>query len=165
MTAASHPREWRKLLVLVTAFTIGHSITLALATLDLVRVSVPLVEFCIVVTILITAVANFFTADEQRKGVLTVNFWFAVFFGLIHGLGFSNMLRSLLMGADELLVPLVAFNLGLETGQLVVVLIFSGLTFLAVDRLGIGRRLWKSAFSGLIAAASLWLITDRIPGL
>ena len=162
LTAASHPREWKKLLVLVTAFTMGHSVTLAMATLDVVRVSVPLVEVLIVVTILVTAMTNFFTSDETRETPWTVNFWFAAVFGLIHGLGFSNMLRSLLMGADDIVVPLLAFNTGLEIGQLMVVLIFSGITFLVIDRLGLNRRHWKLVISGSIVGMALLILVDRI---
>lgn len=146
---------------MVTAFTIGHSVTLALATLNIIQVSVPLVEALIVFTILFTAVSNLFTSDEQRTGI-TVNFWYAAFFGLIHGLGFSNMLRTLLMGSDSLALPLFAFNTGLEAGQVVVLALFSGLTYLAADRLRISRRDWKLVISSAIAGMSLMLLADRV---
>lgn len=148
----------------MTAFTIGHSVTLALATVGILRISVPLVEALIVFTILFTAVSNLFTSDERRTGI-TVNFWYAAFFGLIHGLGFSNMLRTLLMGSDSLTIPLFAFNTGLEAGQVVVLALFSGLTYLAVDRLKAGRRDWKLVISSSIAGMSLLLLADRIQTL
>ena len=89
-------RDWKKILILVTAFTIGHSITLALATLKLVRVNSDWIEFLIPVTIAVTAVSNIFSPKPSSGRGIQINYVFALFFGLIHGLGFSNYLRSLL---------------------------------------------------------------------
>ena len=110
--------DWRKVLVLVTAFTIGHSITLALATLELIKYDLELIEFLIPLTIFITALANLFTRDRrrfeatQRKGY--INYFFAGFFGTIHGLGFSSYLKVLLGAEQNIIKPLFAFNIGLE---------------------------------------------------
>lgn len=122
LTAIYLLREWRRLLILVTAFTIGHSITLALATLRVVNFNSELIEFLIPVTIFITAISNLFKKDSYRSSAqINTNYVYALFFGLIHGLGFSNYLRSLL-GSDKTIVPqLLAFNLGLEVGQIIIV--------------------------------------------
>ena len=152
-------RDWRKVLIIVTAFTIGHSITLALATLNVIRVNAAWIEFLIPVTIFITALTNIL---RQRRvpgpGILQVNYGFALFFGLIHGMGFSSYLRSLL-GQDRTIIPqLLAFNLGLEFGQIVIVLIFLILSSITVGIAGVARRDWKLIISSAVAGIALTLM-------
>ena len=156
-------RDWKKILILVTAFTIGHSVTLALATLQIVSVNVALIEFLIPLTIFITAVSNLFKKEElsKSKGV-QINYVFALFFGLIHGLGFSNYLRAILGKDHSILSQLLAFNLGLEFGQIIVVAIFLMIAFLLVDLLKVNRRDWKMVLSSAIAGIALILIKDRL---
>src|SRR3954468_23770496 len=118
-------RDWRRVLILVTAFTIGHSITLALSTLRIINVPVDLIEFLIPVTIFITAGSNIFKNEENLSDrALQINYFYAAFFGLIHGLGFSNYLRSILGRDKSIISQLLAFNLGLEFGQIIIVVIF-----------------------------------------
>lgn len=153
--------DWKRILILVTAFTIGHSITLALATLRIVNFNAVLIEFLIPLTILITAVANIFQKEDniyQRS--IHVNYLFASFFGLIHGLGFSNNLRDILGQSGSIASPLLAFNLGLELGQIIIVGIFMGTTFLTVDLFGVRRRDWKIIISSAIAGMALILIKE-----
>lgn len=152
-------RDWRKVLIIVTAFTIGHSITLALATLNVIRVNAAWIEFLIPVTIFITALTNIL---RQRRvpgpGILQVNYGFALFFGLIHGMGFSSYLRSLL-GQDRTIVSqLLAFNLGLEFGQIIIVLIFLILSSITVGIAGVARRDWKLIISSAVAGIALTLM-------
>ena len=165
LVAAAHPREWKRILILVTAFTIGHSITLALATLKIISVPVPLVEFLIVLTILGTALLNIFTSGTGLAGRSTVHYLLTLFFGLIHGMGFSTMLRAVLAGSENIGMPLLAFNLGLEFGQIIVVALFSGLAVLSVEFAGADRRAWKIAISAAIAGMSLLLLSDRLQTL
>ena len=114
--------EWRKLLILITAFTIGHSLTLVLATLNLVRIDGDLVEFLIPLTIFLTALANILMDKKKVSSTLHyVKYAAALFFGLIHGLGFSNYLRALLGGEKSMVLPLFSFNLGIEAGQVLIV--------------------------------------------
>ncbi len=153
-------------MILVTAFTIGHSVTLALATLRLVRIDPDLIEFLIPVTILVTAVSNII----RKRGaalprVAPLNYAFALFFGLIHGLGFSNYLRSLLGKNESLVVPLLSFNLGLELGQVVIVIIFLLASSLIVGLLGASRRDWKLIISSAIAGISLMLMVEKFVAL
>lgn len=155
-------RDWRKLLVLVTAFTVGHSVTLALATLGLVNIDADLIEFLIPVTIFITAVSNII----RKRGaylprVTPLSYAFALFFGLIHGLGFSNYLRSLLGRHESLVLPLLSFNLGLELGQIIIVAIFLVSASLAVGLLGVARRDWKLVISSAIAGIALVLMVEK----
>lgn len=154
-------RDWKKVLVLVTAFTIGHSITLALATLDVVRFSTTWVEFLIPVTIFVTAISNLFRSEQSlSKGNIHINYLFAGGFGLIHGLGFSTLLREMLAKSESIASPLLAFNLGLEFGQVIIVAIFMALTFLVVDLAKVGRRDWKMVISSAVAGIALILIKD-----
>ncbi len=156
-------RDWKKILILVTAFTIGHSITLALATLKIVTVNAQLIEFLIPLTIFITSVSNLFKREglTGEKG-FQINYLFAVFFGLIHGLGFSNYLRAILGKDQSILSQLLAFNLGLEFGQIIVVAIFLSFSFLLVDFLKVNRRDWKLVLSSAIAGIALILMKDRL---
>jgi hypothetical protein len=156
-------RDWKKILILVTAFTIGHSITLALATLKIVTVNAQLIEFLIPLTIFITSVSNLFRREglTGEKG-FQINYLFAVFFGLIHGLGFSNYLRAILGKDQSILSQLLAFNLGLEFGQIIVVAIFLTFAFLLVDFLKVNRRDWKMVLSSAIAGIALILMKDRL---
>lgn len=155
--------DWKKILILVTAFTIGHSITLALATLEIITVRGELIEFLIPLTIFITASGNLFRSEKSiDQSNVQINYLFALFFGLIHGLGFSNFLRSLL-GKDESIVSqLLAFNLGLELGQIIVVALFLAVSFILIDLINVSRRDIKLILSSAIAGIALVLLKDRV---
>ena len=160
-------RQWRQVLVLITAFTVGHSVTLALAMLQLVSVRTDVVELLIPITILITAAANFFpTKQTANRPPPVTNYRYALAFGfgLIHGLGFSNYLRSLLGREADILAPLLAFNIGLELGQLLIVSAIVGVSFIAVDWAHVARRDWIVAVSVLVLfmAVSLILTSDLV---
>ena len=155
--------QWKQVLILVTAFTIGHSITLALATLEIVTVDAALIEFLIPVTIFITAVSNIFRKEGGQSGWgLQLNYVYAMFFGLIHGMGFSNYLRSILGRDESIITQLLAFNLGLELGQLIIVAFFLVLGFILVDLFGVNRRDWKLVISSAVAGIAIILIKDKI---
>lgn len=157
-------RDWRHLLILVTAFTVGHSFTLALATLGLITVNSGLIEFLIPLTIFITAVSNLFIKEQSGTGGRTWwNYGFALFFGLIHGMGFSNYLRSLLGKNQSIVMQLFAFNLGLEFGQIIIVGFFLGVSFIAINLAGANRRDWKMVISSAIAGIAIILMKDRLP--
>ncbi|MBL7864255.1 MAG: HupE/UreJ family protein [Cyclobacteriaceae bacterium] len=157
--------DWKQILILVTAFTVGHSVTLALATLNLISVNVAWVEFFIPLTILVTTVSNLFRKENlfQTAGV-QINYAFALFFGLIHGMGFSNYLRALLGKDQSLAMQLFAFNIGLEFGQIIIVGIFLAVSFIVINLGGASRRDWRIIISSAVAGIALMLIKDRIPG-
>jgi hypothetical protein len=165
LTVAYRPAEWRRLLWLVTAFTLGHSVTLALATLDLVRVKSSLVEAGIALTIVISslmAIALALRAPEAPAAQgQRLRYGLAAGFGLIHGLGFSSFLRSLLGGEESILVPLFSFNVGLEIGQLIIVSAVLVLG-LAAERLGLARRAWVLLISGGIAVMGVKMVAERL---
>lgn len=156
-------RDWKKILILVTAFTVGHSITLALATLDIISFDGALIEFLIPLTIFITAVSNLFGKEPgSNAGSMQINYLFALFFGLVHGLGFSNYLRALLGNEGNIISPLLAFNLGLELGQIIVVTLFLVIGFILIDLLKVSRRDLKLVLSSAIAGIALIVLKDRM---
>ena len=156
-------REWKQVLILVTAFTLGHSITLALATLEIINVDAGLIEFLIPVTILITAVSNIVRKGDGPTGrSLQLNYVYAAFFGLIHGMGFSNYLKSILGRDESIFTQLLAFNLGLEVGQIIIVAFFLLLGYVVVDLFGVNRRDWKLVISSAIAGIALILAKDTM---
>ena len=156
-------RDWKKILILVTAFTIGHSITLALATLDIISVHSKFIEFLIPLTIFITSFSNLFRKEGSiDHDKVQINYVFALFFGLIHGLGFSYYLHSLLGKESNIASPLLAFNLGLELGQIIVVILFLAMAFITVDLLKVSRRDLKLVLSSAIAGIALILLKDRV---
>ena len=158
-------REYKKILVLVTAFTLGHSLTLALAALKIIALPSGLIEFLIPVTILITAIYNIVTAGKTEKNdwkqkSMQLNYFLALFFGLIHGMGFSNFFRSLL-GIDQSIVkPLFSFNLGIELGQIAIVLGLIILSALFIGALRIKRKSWTFFWSILAAVVALFLMYE-----
>ena len=162
--------EWKKILILVTAFTIGHSITLALAAFEVISFPSNIIEFLIPVTILITSLYNVLsTANLELEGTfdrkITTNYAFALFFGLIHGMGFSNFLRATIMpGQEEELVPqLLAFNIGVELGQLLIVGCILALSFVVLSIFRAKQREWTLFVSGAAAGVALLLMKDTWP--
>lgn len=150
--------DWKRIIILVTAFTIGHSLTLALATYQLLNINSNLVEFLIPVTIAITAAGNIIN-PKANKGI-QVNYFFAVFFGLIHGLGFSNYLKALLGKEVSLLNPLFAFNAGLEAGQLLIVLIFLILSMIPMKIFKVNQKQWTIVVSAIILGMAIIMIIE-----
>jgi ABC-type antimicrobial peptide transport system permease subunit len=155
--------DWKKLLWLVTAFTIGHSITLALSVFNILNYSTSWIEFLIPVTIVITAISNVFVKKFVYKAKFPLIYFFALFFGLIHGLGFSNYLKSLLSKGENIVPELLAFNLGLEAGQLLIVLCILFISLIFVNLFKVNRREYILFISGGIFAIALQMALERIP--
>lgn len=155
-------RDWKRILILVTAFTLGHSLTLALSVLDWIRFSMDWVEFLIPLTIAITAAFNWWQ-PEPSKNVHSIKYSLAVVFGLIHGMGFANNIRFILAPDESLVGNLFAFNLGLEAGQLAVVLGLLSLGYLLVQRAGIPQRYWSAALNAGCFGVALWFSVQRAP--
>ena len=157
-------KQWKSILVLITGFTIGHCTTLVLATFDFINISSDLIEFLIPVTILITAIANIiFRNDDFSNRLQSLKYIAAVFFGLIHGLGFSSYLKSLLGSESGIAKPLLAFNLGIELGQIFIVFIILSISILAIKIFKLGKQDWSLVMSGMGLGVSLILILERFP--
>lgn len=154
--------DWKKILILVTAFTIGHSITLALSVLDFFRIPTDWVEFLIPLTIVITALDNIIFKGNQSK-LMRINYFLALFFGLIHGMGFANTARMMMAKEQNIFVPLLGFNLGLEMGQILVVVIVLLLEFLIFKYLKIKKVNWILIVSFFVLLVSLKICIDRFP--
>ena len=154
-------QDWKKVLILVTAFTIGHSITLALSALDIINFRSDIIEFLIPVTIFITAFANIVRKQNSLKpSFVNLNYFFGLFFGLIHGLGFSNYLKSLLGRDESIVTQLLAFNLGLELGQIIIVLVFMILSFIATGLFNVARRDWNLVISAAVAGIAITIMLE-----
>lgn len=154
-------KDWKKVLILVTAFTLGHAITLILSMLDVVQINDKLVEILIPVTIMVTAVFNL-VDKESAQSSLQRNYFLAFFFGLIHGLGYANALRFIIAKDDTIGMSLLGFNLGLEAGQILVVAVILLISFLAVNLAGLKRKWWIWGFSIISIIMSTKMIWDRI---
>ena len=164
LVAVYQLKHWRKIIILVTAFTIGHSTTLALATLHIVNIPSGLIEFLIAVTIFLTSITNLLQkSDKFSPQVHLFKYSLALFFGLIHGLGFSNYLRSLLGTESSFLIPLFSFNLGVETGQLAIVTMVILLDYLLIRFFSMKQHDWKLVLSGAGMGVSLILMGTRWP--
>lgn len=156
--------DWRKVIALVTSFTIGHSITLALSTFNIISFDAALIEFMIPVTILFTCITNFFKlkgAASNQHAVWSFHNLMALFFGLIHGMGFSNFLKSLLGRNSQIWEQLLAFNVGIELGQLLIVSIILILAFISMNIFHLKRRDWILVLSSAAAGISLVLIMEN----
>ena len=141
-------KDWKRVLILVSIFTLGHSISLVLGVYDIVTVNGKLVEFLIPITILITAIYNVFSSGKKNKVNKTgLMFFTTLFFGLIHGLGFA---RRIDMVADNTFLFLVEFALGIEIAQVIIVFIVLFLGFLCQTIFRFSRRDWVMVLSAIV---------------
>ncbi len=153
--------DWKKILMLVTAFTIGHSVTLALSALDILEVSPYLVELLIPVTILLTAFQNFWFKPEQHKR-WNLNYFLALFFGFIHGMGFSNYFGAIYTVKEDFALALFAFNVGVELGQIVIVTCIMLVNFLVMKVGNVKQQYWNYGVSAIAAVLAIVMIIERI---
>ena len=156
--------DWKKVLILVTAFTIGHSLTLALSVLELVRLPDSWVEFLIPLTIILTACVNMLTSSNS-KNEIRFNYLIALLFGLIHGMGFANTIRFMLASDQQLWKGLLGFNVGLELGQILVVLVYLTIAEISMRMLRVRRRDWIIFISAGVFSLALKMSLERIPFL
>jgi len=174
-------RDWKKVLILVTAFTIGHSLTLALSSLKILNISSSLVETLIPVTIVLTCIFNVYKAWGLRDAVVNQrdreildteiptqprglqegvmgNYILALGFGLIHGLGFSNFFKAMMDKDESIIMPLLNFNIGVELGQIIIVITTLILGYLIVNLLKVQRRIYTIGLSTLIMVWAIFLM-------
>lgn len=181
--------EWKKVLVLATAFTIGHSLTLGLSALDMIHFSSKLIEILIPVTIILTAITNMVRNNKifmyyysvvigifsplfkifavlfkinPNSDKSIIPYFLPLVFGLIHGMGFSTFFRALMGSSSEVIMPLFAFNVGVELGQIVIIVITMLLSYILVEKLGLKRKLWNYGISAIAIVVSLYLIYEKV---
>lgn len=152
-------RDVKKLLILATAFTIGHSLTLALSTLKLIHFPGQWAELMISATILFTAFENLFITLKRFSSPLTWKYSSAFVFGLVHGLGFASNLSLILGKEQSLFFPLLGFNLGLEAGQIIIIVLYLFIFGTVATK---WRRVLEIAISGLLIIPSFKFLLDRL---
>jgi hypothetical protein len=164
LTAVYVISQWKRLLVLITAFTAGHTASLILATFNVISFPTEWIEFLIPLTIFITALWNVL----DKKGSVShrghyIKYGAALFFGLIHGLGFSFYLKNLLSAEDSIAIPLLGFNLGIEIGQIIIVSVILTFSFLLNRLFKFRQRVWNLIISSAGMGVSLYLMIVRFP--
>lgn len=167
LVAAYPATFWKRMILLVTAFTVGHSVTLALAALGVFRLDQGLTEVFIAGTILIAASYNLFQAknpDSEKPRILT-HYFIALFFGLIHGLGFAGQFRDLLGSGGELITALFAFNIGVELGQIIVIVCLLLILWIFISLFRIRHNVLRMVISIIAAVIAIVLIVQRITSL
>ena len=155
-------KQWKKVLWLVTLFTIGHSLTLALSAYEVVKIRVDIIEFLIPLTIFITGVINIINTNKAAENKDNINLIFAFFFGLIHGLGFSNYFKMMIGQEEGKLFPLIEFALGIEAAQVIIVLgiLVLGTFVLSIKK--ITRKHWIIVCSSVVILISIKMMYERI---
>ena len=155
--------QWKNILILVTAFTIGHSITLFIVSLDFFSIPSRIIKLLIPVTILITSLQNVINIKQIENSTrMGRNYFMALFFGLIHGMDFSNYFKALIMSPDEIVIPLLGFNIGIELGQLLIVLFIVLISFIFLNIIKIKHLKWNLFISGAAFGISLISIMELI---
>ncbi len=154
--------KWGKLLLLISAFTIGHSISLALSVTNKIYLPQPLTEFFIALSILITAIYHLvcYKNTDQKNAAFLI--FIVVFFGLIHGMGFSYLLRSMLGHEESVALPLIWFNLGIEAGQILIVLIVLAVSFILAFAFKLSYKLYKLILVCGIGLIALKMTLERL---
>ncbi len=153
--------EYKKLIVLLTSFTVGHSISLFFTAIGYQFIAPNTVELLIPLTIFITGLYNLFTSKKESS--FYIPYLVALVFGFIHGMGFSNFFQAMMMGIDDhIILPLLAFNVGIEIGQLIIVLIFFILTYLYLRLSGQKESYWRLAINVLGTGLSFWWLISNL---
>lgn len=167
LTALALPftfESWKNVVVLATVFTITHCLALVFSVYELVVINVGLIEFFIPITILLTAILN---CIYQKSQAGHVHIWFHVFatafFGLIHGFGFSNYFKMMVMGEDNKVGPLIGFAMGIELAQVLIVLAVLALAYAVQTIFKIQQRWFVIVGSLLILLITLPLLYDTFP--
>lgn len=155
-------QDLKKVLILVTAFTLGHSFTLALSAFDIIRFPSNWVEFLIPCTIVFTALDNLIFSKNEDK-LIKLNYFLALIFGLIHGMGFANSVRMMLAKEQSIVIPLLGFNVGLEIGQIAVVIIVLSIFYILSTFLKLKKKHWVMLVSAPILIFSIKMALERIP--
>ena len=153
--------QLKKVLWLITLFTLGHTFTLALSAYGFLKIDVKIVEFLIPLTIFITGVFNLINVKDSGSKKENLNLFFALFFGLIHGLGFSNYFRMMIGKEEDKMMPLLEFALGIEIAQVIIVLGILILGSILQSFFKISKRDWVLVGSSIVIGFVIPMMIER----
>ena len=153
-------KDWKKVLWLITAFTLGHTLSLTLAAYGIVQIKMDVIEFLIPLTILITAIYNIFSVKNPTKNI-KINALFALVFGLIHGIGFSSYFKILVDESEDKLLPLTEFAIGIEIAQIIVVIFVLLLSFLVLNVFKRSKKDWVLIVSSIVIGFVIPMLIER----
>jgi hypothetical protein len=156
-------KDYKKIIILVTAFTVGHCATLVLSSLNVISIRPVITEFFIALTIVFTAIDNVFVKDVAHQRKFSFIYFMALLFGMIHGLGFAYGLKSILGKNENIFIPLLAFNCGIEVAQILVALVVLSVSYIFAHILNVPFRTWLLFVSGIIFGLALRMAVDRNP--
>ncbi len=157
-------KDWKRVVTLATVFTIGHSVSLVLSVFKVLNFDPIIIEFLIPVTIGVTAIYNvMFFGMGNKSGSLSLNMVLALFFGLVHGFGFSNYFKMIIADAEDKLMPLFGFAIGIEFSQIIIVALVLLFAFILLDMIKLKRRYWIIGSSVLILAIVIPMLVDTLP--
>jgi len=155
-------RDWKKLLILVSAFTIGHSVSLALSVFDVVYIPAPIIELLIAMSILITALFRLVNFRNSSGKHVPWLYLLVTIFGLIHGMGFSFLLKAMLGKEEVVVLPLLYFNLGLEVGQVAIVLLVLLINLLVIKLMKVPVNIYRLLADSFVLMLALKMTVERI---
>ena len=163
LTCIYNLRNWRKVLILITAFTLGHSLTLALCSQNIIKFNNNWIEFLIPLTIIITSVHNILPHETDKSRNIQWKYFMAIFFGLIHGMGFANTIRFMVAKTQTITIPLLSFNIGIEVGQIIVVICILYISYIFTAAAGLKQRWWIIGMSFICGIIALYMCISRLP--
>lgn len=155
-------KDWKRVLILISIFTLGHTLALLLSVYEVVTVKAHLIEFLIPITILTTAIFHLFTAGKSSKNEsISIIGLVTLFFGIIHGIGFANYFKTLLSGSgSDKLIPLLEFSIGIEAAQISVVFVVLLLSYVVQTFFRFSKRDWTLVMSSFVAGVVLPMIVE-----
>ena len=155
-------KDWKRVLILISIFTLGHTLALLLSVYGVVMVKAHLIEFLIPITIISTAIFHLFTAGKSSKNEsISIIGFITLFFGIIHGIGFANYFKTLLSGsASDKLIPLLEFSLGIEAAQITVVFVVLLLSYVVQTFFRFSKHDWTLVMSSFVIGVVLPMIIE-----
>lgn len=154
-------KDWKRVLILVSLFTLGHTVSLVLAAYNVVRINGVLVEFLIPITIFIMAAYNIFTAGKTIQKGVGVLFFSALFFGIVHGLGFGREFHLLIGNVSDKLLPLLEFAIGIEAAQIIIVFVVLFISFIMQTVFRFSKRDWVLVISSIVVGLVIPMILQN----
>lgn len=157
-------KDWKKVLLLATVFTIAHCLSLALSAFDVLTVNVGLIEFLIPVTIALTALYNLWTVKKDDGGLnFKVHMISTTFFGLVHGFGFSNFFKMMMADEENKIAPLFGFATGIELSQVLILIFALLMAFVCRTLIGLKKRYFMLGASIIVLLITIPMLVNTFP--